>query len=87
MPFLLGEPIYLFSNTVSKDDSGSIHFEKQYKHMLRVLMIAPVFLYSNPFRFYEIVLESQKSFREKNPAYLHIPSAIWDVVVLSRSAR
>lgn len=39
-------------------------FEKQYS-MLRELTIAPVFLHPNPFCFYEIVSELQKSFRGK----------------------
>lgn len=73
-PFIC--PVYLFSDTVSKDDSSSIHFEKQYKDMLRELTIALVFLHPNPFHFYEIVPESQKSFRKiKTPACPHILSA------------
>lgn len=48
-------------------------FERQYR-MLRELTIAPVFLHPNPFCFYEIISELQKSFREKNPACPHIPS-------------
>lgn len=68
-------PIYLFSNRVSKDYSGSIHFEKQYV-IFRELPIAPVFLHPGPFCSYEIVSQLRKSFRKKTVQHgPHIPSA------------